>query len=201
MAHDIYFISDTHFGHDNCWKLFKQPDGVTPLRPFTSTQEMDEMMISNWNNVVKPQDHVYHLGDIVINKKFMPLLSRLMGHKRLVPGNHDMYPELHAPYFEKIYGVRVFDDMILSHIPLKETSITPRFGTNVHGHLHGNCENDPRYLCVSVEHINYTPIHIDEVRQRIKQNQKSFENTGSVIHFQTGKLWREVNTGRGSAAS
>jgi hypothetical protein len=30
-----------------------------------------------------------------------------------------------------------------------------------------NMEEDPRYICCSVEHINYTPIHFDEVMAEI----------------------------------
>jgi calcineurin-like phosphoesterase family protein len=34
----------------------------------------------------------------------------------------------------------------------------------VHGHVHSNPSPEGPYTCVSVEQINYTPIHIEEVR-------------------------------------
>lgn len=182
-----FVISDTHFGHTNSWQLFKRPDG-SPLRPFSSTEEMDEAMIERWNAKVQPHDVVYHLGDVVINRKFLHLVKRLNGKKRLVRGNHDIFKDqdYRDVGFDSLYGVRVFTDkFILSHIPLHPDCITHRFKANVHGHLHANevmwtrtnmvhgtmtglvTEPDPRYLCVSVEHTNYEPLSFDEVDERI----------------------------------
>ena len=192
-----FVISDTHFGHTNSWEKFKLPNG-DPLRPFTSTEEMDETMIERWNAKVQPHDVVYHLGDVVINRKYLHLVKRLNGKKRLVRGNHDIFKDqdYRDVGFDSLYGVRVFTDkFILSHIPLHPDCITHRFKVNVHGHLHSNevtrkiatkvwapvgqhdliDEIDPRYLCVSVEHTNYEPLSFEEVDARIA---KRWEETG-----------------------
>jgi calcineurin-like phosphoesterase family protein len=185
-----FVISDTHFGHTNSWEKFKLADG-SPLRPFTSTEEMDETMIERWNAKVKPEDTVYHLGDVVINQKYLHLVSRLNGRKILVRGNHDIFKDKQYAEvgFEQIHGVRVFvDKFILSHIPLHPDCVTERFKVNVHGHLHANeimidetlmsssyIKPDPRYLCVSVERTNYEPLHFDEVQALID---KRWEDTG-----------------------
>lgn len=135
-----FVISDTHFGHTNSWEKFKLPNG-DPLRPFTSTEEMDETMIARWNAKVGPHDVVYHLGDVVINRKSLHLVKRLNGKKRLVRGNHDIFKDqdYRDVGFDSLYGVRVFvDKFILSHIPLHPDCITGRFRVNVHGHLHSN---------------------------------------------------------------
>ena len=135
-----FVISDTHFGHTNSWEKFKLEDG-SPLRPFTSTEEMDETMIERWNAKVQPHDTVYHLGDVVINKKYLNLVSRLNGRKILIRGNHDIFgdDDYYNVGFEQIHGVRVFvDKFILSHIPLHPDCVTERFKVNVHGHLHAN---------------------------------------------------------------
>lgn len=197
----IFISSDPHFGHENAWKLFKGVDG-NPLRPFSSTEEMNEVMIARHNAVVKPEDHWYCLGDVVINKKFLHLINRLNGHKRLVMGNHDIYDNkmYYEAGFEKIMAVRVFDGMILTHIPIHSESIA-RFGINVHGHLHGNVVNDPRYLCVSVEQINYTPIGFDEVRARAAENQKLWDGGRTVKHWPTGRNWKEFVDVKFSGAS
>src|ERR1041385_2370587 len=147
----IYLISDTHFGHSNILN-FKLDDG-TPMRPFETVQEMDEYMVYKWNDVVRPQDHVYHLGDVTMNAAGLGILSRLRGHKRLVRGNHDIYKtKMYLQYFDEIYGVRVLDDLILSHMPLHPESVKERW-TNVHGHLHNNVPANhfgPKYFNVSV---------------------------------------------------
>jgi calcineurin-like phosphoesterase family protein len=185
---NTFFASDLHLGHENSFAKFKNSDG-NPLRPFTSIDEMNETMISNWNQVVRPNDKVYFLGDFVINRKYMYLGLRLNGSKRLVRGNHDIFciKEYMDIGFSEVYGVRVLDDMILSHIPLHPSCVT-RFNKNVHGHLHSNVLNDPTYLNVSVEQTNFTPISIDEVRVRIKQNEEYFANTGHVFNYSLGRL-------------
>ena len=180
-----FLISDTHFGHTNTWAKFTREDG-SPLRPFQSTEDMDETMVENWNRVVRPKDTVYHLGDVVIARRNLETVKRLNGRKILIRGNHDIFrdKDYYEAGFEQIHGVRVFvDQFILSHIPLHPDCVGERFKRNVHGHLHGNritrqvvkhtptnnvpfdvTEIDPRYLCVCVEQINYTPVSFDEVQ-------------------------------------
>jgi hypothetical protein len=200
-----FVISDTHFGHTNSWEKFKLPNG-DPLRPFTSTEEMDETMVERWNAVVRPHDVVYHLGDVVINKKSLHHVKRLNGKKRLIRGNHDIFKD--ADYrdvgFDSLYGVRVFvDKFILSHIPLHPDSVTERFRVNVHGHLHANevmrtvnptgwtvfertPHPDPRYICVSVEHTDYRPLSFDEVEARIKARWEATGYTNPVRAWGNG---------------
>jgi len=179
-----FVVSDTHFGHTNSWEKFKKADG-SPLRPFNSTEEMDEAMVERWNNIVSPSDTVYHLGDVFINKKSLHHIKRLNGHKRLIRGNHDIFDDklYYEVGFDKIVAYRVFvDEFVFSHIPLHPDCISDRFKCNVHGHTHSNIvtrtivteqgveqkEVDPRYLCVSVEHTNFAPISFEEVKARIQ---------------------------------
>lgn len=184
---ELFITSDTHFGHEACCTVFTQPDGETPLRPFDNAEEMNEQMIQRWNEVVKPEDTVYHLGDVVMNKSFLPIVARLNGRKRLVMGNHEgerkgkTSTDL-SKYFEKLFGCRVFGDFIMTHIPIHPSQLA-RFGNNVHGHLHATEIDDPRYLCVSVEHTDFRPITIEEVRERIA---KRHEKYGYVSD---GKPW------------
>ena len=174
MSKDIWIASDHHFSHANMCK-FTNNDG-SKVRPWTDVNEMDEAMIESWNSVVKEWDKIYHLGDFSMGFKELPgkVIGRLNGRKRLVRGNHDMCPTSeYMKYFEDIYGVRVFSDekMIFSHIPLNKDCLFKRKKPwlNVHGHLHSNTvkdkygNDDSQYFNVSVERINYTPIHIDEL--------------------------------------
>lgn len=171
---NIWTISDTHFGHEKIL-TFKQPDGVTPLRPFSSVEEMDETMVENWNRVVKAGDKVYHLGDVSMSKKSFPILARLNGKKTLIAGNHDIYDtKEYLKYFDNVRACRVFDSFILTHIPIHKDSSTYRFTGNIHGHLHGNVLEDPFYRSVCVEQINYTPILLDEVINSFKENTNDY---------------------------
>lgn len=184
-----WLISDTHFGHEKTCTVFKREDG-TPLRPFASAEEMDEAMVERWNARVRPGDKVYHLGDVVINRKFLHILGRLNGDKVLIRGNHDIFKlEDYTPYFRDIRGYDVKNGMILSHIPVHSDSIA-RFGCNIHGHLHANRVMrvkhtgarpviDTRYHCVCVEHTDYAPISLEEVYARIQAE-------GGTVGFQNG---------------
>lgn len=80
----IYYISDLHFGHLRCIKMDK--------RPFSSIEEMDRILIENWNNKVNEEDDVYILGDFSYKSKIDPVeyLKQLKGHKHLIVGNHDL---------------------------------------------------------------------------------------------------------------
>lgn len=165
-----FFISDTHFGHANALKFRTEDD--KPLRDFSSVEEMNEFMIKQWNSVVKQGDTVYHLGDVVINKRFLHLMDRLNGKKKLIMGNHDIFGfKEYAKYFYDIVAYRVWPDhdLIASHIPVNPQQLEGRFKINVHGHLHSNNvkdkfgKKDQRFRNVSVEQINYTPISLEEV--------------------------------------
>ena len=195
-----FLISDTHFGHEKTCTVFKREDG-SPLRPFASAEEMDEFMIRAWNDRVRPNDKVYHLGDVVINRKFLHVLGRLNGDKVLIRGNHDIFKlEDYTQYFRDVRGYDVKNGMILSHIPVHVESLG-RFGVNIHGHLHANRvmrirgvdvksgevlysnEIDPRYHCVCVEQTDFAPISLEEVYDRIRQeggNAGSRNGNGAV---------------------
>jgi calcineurin-like phosphoesterase family protein len=159
-----WIISDTHFGHSNILGFLK--DDGTPLRSFSSVEEMDETMVKNWNDRVRPHDRIYHLGDVAMNRRCIPILGRLNGKKVLIKGNHDIFPlKDYLPYFEDIRAYKVFPKhgTILSHIPVHTCQLHSRWKLNIHGHLHGNHVGDDRYLNVCVEQTGYSPVNLDEV--------------------------------------
>lgn len=186
-----WLISDTHFGHENTCTKFKKADG-SPLRPFSCAEEMDEEMVKRWNERVKPNDKVYHLGDVVIAKRHLATLGRLNGDKVLIKGNHDIFKlEDYTRYFRDIRGYHVLNGMILSHIPVHESNLY-RFGTNIHGHLHDNRvmtfsayrangmdKIDPNYYSVCVEQTNFAPISLEEVKENIIKQ-------GGIVGFKNG---------------
>lgn len=168
---NIFFTSDTHFGHEKLCTTFKLADG-SPARPFSCAEEMDEHMIKQWNSVVRDCDTVYHLGDVVISRKHLHKLGRLKGKKRLVRGNHDIFndSEYHL-LFKRLLGVKVFPKhgLICSHIPVHTSQLEYRFKYNFHGHLHANKvllpngEEDNRYINLCGEHWDYIPQSLDSL--------------------------------------
>lgn len=187
----VFLTSDTHFGHKNICK-FTNYDG-SPVRPWDDADEMDEDMVKRWNETVRPNDKVYHLGDVVINRKSLAILDRLNGDKVLIKGNHDIFKLTdYTKYFRDVRAYHVMNGMILSHIPVSKGSIA-RFGTNIHGHTHGNRVMktvrkfgifkqeviDPDYFCVCVEQTDFRPILFEDVIQRIKDQ-------GGQIGFRQG---------------
>lgn len=165
----IWVISDTHFGHGNTITKFKRADG-SPLRDFASVEEMDETMVDRWNAVVRPSDHVWHLGDVTMKQSLLSIVKRLRGHLRLVRGNHDIFRtrKYIEAGFQEILGCRVFDGLLFTHIPVHPSSFE-RFAANVHGHLHANTLPG-RYINVCVEHTNYGPVSLEELKARAARN-------------------------------
>lgn len=156
----MFVTADPHFSHEGVCKFLRN-DG-TKLRPWDNPADMDEALVDRWNSVVRAQDRIYVLGDVVFKKQHLPILGRLNGRKVLVKGNHDELPlKSYLPYFEDIRAIVVKQGYVMTHVPIHPDSLT-RWGINIHGHLHANSLNDTRYKCVSVEQTNFTPITIEE---------------------------------------
>jgi calcineurin-like phosphoesterase family protein len=192
----VFLVSDTHFGHAGVCR-FTCDDGVTKIRPWTDPEEMDEEMVRRWNERVGKNDKVYHLGDVVINRKALGIMRRLNGDKVLIRGNHDIFrDDEYRQHFRELRAYHVMNGMILSHIPLHPESLG-RFGVNIHGHTHQRrvmktgspipfgdgtftpTEIDTRYHCVCVEQTDFAPILFEDVIKRI-------EAEGGAVGFKNG---------------
>ena len=182
MSKNIFFISDTHFGHANML-TFMNYDG-TRMRPFNSVEEVDELMIENWNKMVKPTDKVYHLGDCFY-KSSNPdqIMSRLNGQKVLCRGNHDRREaQWYLKYFKDVRSTFHIDgNYLLGHFPIHPDS-KGRFVRQLHGHIHnqlvmrtvwyptGNgIEPDPWYRNCCVEVNNYSPIPFEVIKEETEK--------------------------------
>ena len=154
-------------------------------------------MLFRSNAKVRPNDKVYHLGDVVINRRALKTLGRLNGDKVLIRGNHDIFPDAeYREYFRELRAYHVMNGMILSHIPIHSESLG-RFGVNIHGHLHANRvmipmppaykpdQIDVRYHCVCVEQTDFAPILFEDVIRRITAE-------GGVVGFQNGNGTTQV---------
>lgn len=79
----IWFTSDTHFGHKNIIRFSN--------RPYRDEDHMTEELVKSWNEVVDEEDDVYHLGDFSLTnaEKTQSILYRLNGNIHLIKGNHE----------------------------------------------------------------------------------------------------------------
>ncbi len=80
----VFFISDLHFFHANIIKY--------ESRPFKDVEEMNQVLINNWNSIVKSNDDkVFILGDLSLGNKdqIKLIIDQLNGYKILIFGNHD----------------------------------------------------------------------------------------------------------------
>ena len=83
-AEHTFFTSDTHFNHANIIRFCN--------RPFKDVEQMNEVMIANWNSVIGKDDTVFHLGDFCLGgaAEWTKILERLNGKIYLIMGNHDL---------------------------------------------------------------------------------------------------------------
>lgn len=89
---NIFFTSDTHFGHDK--------DFLLNPRGFSDWKEAGEKIVENWNKVVKPGDTVWHLGDMMLNQaheeQAIEWIKQLNGKIFWIYGNHDTKRRIQA---------------------------------------------------------------------------------------------------------
>jgi calcineurin-like phosphoesterase family protein len=178
---EVFFIGDTHFGHKNI--LLYEPEDrqykeFSSSRPFKDIDEHDEYLVTEWNKVVGDKDIVFVLGDFCFGRDNIDIASCLNGRKRLIMGNHDIYPaELYLKHFEKIYGALFYKKYLLTHIPVHPSHA--RTIVNVHGHLHSkSVRNDNiniTYVNVSCEQIAMRPISMDELNVKIYRMMKNYD--------------------------
>ena len=160
----VRFIADLHLGHVNMAKT----------RGFSSIEEHDEHIIQKWNSIVDKRDLTYILGDVTMESaKPYPLLGQLKGRKIVVGGNHDKpsHSKELLKYVESIIGMVQYKGIFLTHCPVHPREMEYRIKHNIHGHIHNNIieknvylfgfklfsKIDRRYVCVSCEHVDYSP--------------------------------------------
>ena len=175
----VFVIADTHFGHEGITRV----PGRSEMG-FANVVEHDEHLIDEWNRVVTKRDKVFLLGDVASTTEHFKyaVLPQLPGNIVLVGGNHDQGTL--ASLFEKSYGATEYKKAILTHIPIHPQEMW--WDINVHGHLHSNIvkkyanspaagylgvpgETDPRYICVSCEHIGYRPVELLPMLQQHRE--------------------------------
>jgi len=146
----VFIISDLHLSHKN----------MAIKRGFKDETEHDNFIIEQWNKVVSKKDTVWILGDITMEKATpYPLLDKLNGYKKVVLGNHDQPQHVKEllKYVNSVCGMIKYKGFVLSHCPVHESELE-RYYKNIHGHVHENSLADDRYINVSCEVVNFSPV-------------------------------------------
>lgn len=178
-ATNIFFTSDTHFGHKNIIKYCN--------RPYADLKDMDAALVSNWNAKVGSNDVVFHIGDLAFikeDKKLQELIHSLNCKTLyLVPGNHDdaqRYKQLKGDNKVVVLNtlheinIQVEDEkmrFVLCHYALRVWNKSHYGAIHLYGHSHGTLPDDPnsRSMDVGVDNHNYAPLHLDEVLMKMYQ--------------------------------
>lgn len=158
----LYFTADNHFNQERTRLLSK--------RPFKDVEEMNEYMITKWNELVKPEDTVFVAGDFG-DFRFRKYLN---GKVILITGNYEdgiSDEELYSYGFDEVYRdhyeiehkgktitIQHQPEKIKNKRPLKETGIY-----NLYAHVHKLCMVKEFGLCISADCHNYMPIDFDTV--------------------------------------
>ena len=159
----VWLTADTHFGHAGALSLYR--------RPFASVAEMNDAMVTRWNETVGRNDDVWHLGDFALRMGASAagaLLRQLNGRKHLVTGNNDS-AEIAGlsdwssvqPYTEvTVEGHR----LVLCHYAFRTWNGMAKGTLNLHGHSHGRLKPLPRQTDVGVDVWDFRPIAVGQVR-------------------------------------
>ena len=161
----VWFTSDTHFGARRTLDLSR--------RPYSSVEEMDNILVNNMNQFIKPGDLVYHLGDFGNYET----IKRLNGNWHLIFGNYEQ-KDLQDKFGGDIDKFKTYllglgfsnistncnwyGDILMIHEPEK---IQDKSGKTVHlfGHIHEKVKIKPYGLNVGVDCNHFVPIDRDTV--------------------------------------
>lgn len=176
-----YYVADTHFCHANIIRLCN--------RPFKDVNEMNWVMVNNWNNRVLPNDDVYVVGDFGYRARtqdLIRLIDSLNGKKHLIVGNHDVKalkdPVYRGRYEEVCDYKEVIDNdtkIVLFHYPTVEWNDFYKGVWLFFGHIHNNdnqaqriMKTIPRAVNIGADLIGFTPRTAKELME-LKKSQFS----------------------------
>jgi len=186
----VFFTADTHFNHANIIKYCNRPfykeedflgSGELSRKPWKSEKiksdrcyYMDSILIKNWNNIVSPDDIVYHLGDFgfLNTEEFIEYLNKLNGHIVLIKGNHDDKNKVKT-YLDKAMMSFGGKEVFAQHHPPEEIPICDFV---ICGHIHNNWKfkihkQNPSIpiINVGVDVNQYAPVSTNSVLRQYRE--------------------------------
>ena len=169
---NIWFTSDTHFFHEQSF--------IYEPRGFATAIEMNEAIVERWNEVVKEEDTVYHLGDVLMGHYDVNILKRLNGNIFLVRGNHDSLQKISDIYeTDKVTNTIHTSELLkfgklnffCCHYPVLTANFDDRHFSqhiiSLHGHTHQTSNwlfpENPFIYHVGLDSHNCYPVNLDEI--------------------------------------
>lgn len=180
MPNEIWFTSDTHFGHEFMAQLrgFVGPaHEFSAKRTLIKINEHDDFLIDAWNDKVRPGDIVYHLGDFAlpqIQARVEELLRSLNGTKQLIIGNHERVQTQRARGWAwvghyKYRKIRPGFKVAMNHYAMRTWQGSHNGSFHVYGHSHGMLPDHGRSMDVGVDtRPDMGPWNVEEVYDILK---------------------------------
>jgi calcineurin-like phosphoesterase family protein len=180
---NYWFTADHHFDHKMVIEYANRPFKTQEGKP--DVELMNETMISNHNEVVAPNDHVYFLGDLGLTttpERIYDYIKRMNGVKFWVPGNHDMTLRKSGrlmmlfEWCRDITEIQIPDptlpskhkrqSIVLCHYAMRVWNKSHHGSWQLYGHSHGSLKDDPhiRQIDVGVDCWDYFPAAYDEIK-------------------------------------
>ena len=164
----IYVSSDLHFFHANVIKFC--PD----TRPWSTVEEMNEGLISHWNEVVCEDDIVLHLGDFSFGNadQTRAILDRLNGNIVHLYGNHSkaLRNSLNVEGFDYLEFTYNKTHITCNHYAQRVWNRSHYGSLCLYGHSHGSLEGVGRSMDVGWD-AHGRLLTLDEVVATLKQKE------------------------------
>ena len=160
-----YFTSDTHFGDTRILRAAK--------RPFQTIAEHDAHLVARWQATVRPDDEIWHQGDVAPRHKadrLGALLAALPGTKHLITGNNDDAVTRTHPAWASVRDYAELDEgerrCVLCHYALRTWNGMGRGALDLHGHSHAMLKPLTRQFDVGVDAWDYAPVTLETMLAR-----------------------------------
>jgi len=175
----IFFTADHHFGHENILKYAK--------RPWKNIEDMNENLMTRWNDTVQEGDTVFYVGDFTLKDRGYAesIIKRLNGVIFFMPGSHDSW------WSDKIYSLKTKTDsafsapalyefkglikndagfglpIVLCHYAMRSWAVSHYGSWHLFGHHHGNLEPYGLSFDIGVDCWDYYPVSLDQVKNKM----------------------------------
>ena len=165
-----FFTADTHFSHHNILEYCN--------RPFQNIEDMNEHIIRKWNKKVRPDNIVYHLGDVGF-KNLDHILDRLNGRKVLITGSHDKnVAKRYGGHFTKVTPYLEVTDhnqlIVLCHYAFRVWAKSHYNSWHLYGHSHGGLDPFGKSWDVGVDNNNFEPLSFWDIKKIMDSRPDNF---------------------------